>query len=667
MSKTTTLTLSDKIKLIELKQHENLSVKELMVKFNCGKTQKRVVSVGYEQTERDLYRWFINCRSKSLPISEPIIQTEATKLAEKLGISDFKASNGWLDRFKRRHNIICKQINEEANDVNQDTVENWKRKLLVLIKEYEAKDIYNANETGLFFRGIPTKSLNMNIASLPVTWKSNKKAWMTAEIIEQWLQYFNADSSQTQTKHKNHLQVNYLTNLSPNKSLLDATKKSLKNAIPNIPLVKSDGNFASSDADKAELLKIHLADIFSPHTEIQIPQNTELVKLYLDSPLPHYLTTKSFTPNYVKYAIQKYSLKKSPGYDLITAEVARCLSKRAIILLIVLFNAALRLTYFPLLLKFSIIILFHKPKKPPDLLSFYRPIRLLPFFAKIVERLILKRILPCIYFSNVLPNTQFGFSAKHSKVYNRFGCQLHRLVDAISFSLEKKYFSCVFLDVSQAFDRVWHEGLLYKLKLFLPPTDRHFQVRFGSSVSNIANINAGVPQGGILSPISNNIYAADQPSSLNTTIAEFADDQAIITMHEDPISAFLNLQHHLNLLSNWYDNWRVKVNQSRSLHTTFTLHLPPCPEFSLADIYISSSQSVKYLGLTIDRRLKWAQHRTIILADRFSSFAAHLPPITLKRVVERRVVECVRSRVLLCAILRVRASCVTRDYIVKNQ
>lgn len=262
MSKKTTLTLSDKIKLIELKQHENFSVKELMVKFKCGKTQvydaiknkdklmeqwvsctnsgksKRVVSVGYEQVERDLYRWFINCRSKSLPISRPIIQTEATKLAEKLGISDFKASNGWLDRFKRRHNIVCKQINGEANDVNQDTVENWKRKLLVLIKGYEAKDIYNADETGLFLRGIPTKSLvikgdacvggkkskdrltvlmcgsmageirkplvigksmkprcfkNMNIASLPVTWKSNKKAWMTAEIMEQWLQYFNAD------------------------------------------------------------------------------------------------------------------------------------------------------------------------------------------------------------------------------------------------------------------------------------------------------------------------------------------------------------------------------------------------------------------------------------------------------------------------------------------
>lgn len=61
-------------------------------------------------------------------------------------------------------------------------------------------------------------------------------------------------------------------------------------------------------------------------------------------------------------------------------------------------------------------------------------------------------------------------------------------------------------------------------------------------------------------------------------------------------------------MSNWYDKWRVKVNQSKSLHTKFTLRLTPCPAVSLADIPIPSSQSIKYLGLTIDRRLTWALH-----------------------------------------------------------
>jgi len=135
----------------------------------------------------------------------------------------------------------------------------------------------------------------------------------------------------------------------------------------------------------------------------------------------------------LNFAIQKHSLKKSPGFDLITAEVARSLPKRAIVLLTVIYHACLRLSYFPMLWKFSVTILVPKPNKPPDISSSYRPISLLPFFGKILERLILKRILPFISSSSILPNTQFEFRTAHSSIH-----QLHRLVDAISFSLEKK-------------------------------------------------------------------------------------------------------------------------------------------------------------------------------------------------------------------------------------
>jgi hypothetical protein len=190
----------------------------------------------------------------------------------------------------------------------------------------------------------------------------------------------------------------------------------------------------------------------------------------------------------------------------------------------------------------------------PNIPSSYRTISFLPFFAKIFERLVLKRILPYITSNNILPNTQFGFHASYSTTH-----QLYRLVYAISFSLEKKkYCSSVFLDVSQAFDRVWHEGLLYKHKCFLPPTyylliksyltDRHFQYKFDSSFSNVADINAGVPQGGILSPILYNINAADQPSFPYTSVA----DKEIMSIHDDPQTVSSNLQSHFELMSNWY-------------------------------------------------------------------------------------------------------------------
>ncbi|XP_025407826.1 tigger transposable element-derived protein 6-like [Sipha flava] len=255
----TALTLSDKVKLIKLKETQKLSTRNLLLDLktqvydaiknkekimdewvnskNSGKS-KRVKTPSFEQIDQKLYEWFVSVRSKNLPISGPIIQTKAMKLAEKMNVKDFKASNGWLEKFKKRHDIVWKQVSGEANDVNQETVVEWKQKISRLIAGYEAKDVYNADETGLFFRGIPTKSLvqksescsggkkakdrltvfvcgsmageirkplvigkskkprcfkNMDISSLPVIWKFNKKAWMTTEIMEKWLRYFNAD------------------------------------------------------------------------------------------------------------------------------------------------------------------------------------------------------------------------------------------------------------------------------------------------------------------------------------------------------------------------------------------------------------------------------------------------------------------------------------------
>ncbi|KAL4090465.1 hypothetical protein QTP88_025295 [Uroleucon formosanum] len=81
------------------------------------------------------------------------------------------------------------------------------------------------------------------------------------------------------------------------------------------------------------------------------------------------------------------------------------------------------LSYFPLIWKFSIIILVPKPNKPPDSTSSFRPISLLPFFAKILERLLLKRILPSVTSNSILPDSQFGFRNAHSTIH-----QAHRLI-----------------------------------------------------------------------------------------------------------------------------------------------------------------------------------------------------------------------------------------------
>jgi hypothetical protein len=81
-------------------------------------------------------------------------------LAELLNIEDFKASNGWLDKFKERHGIVFKTLQGEAAAVDMEAVDNWRRDILIkLLAEYSPSNVFNVDETGLFWRLMPDKTM----------------------------------------------------------------------------------------------------------------------------------------------------------------------------------------------------------------------------------------------------------------------------------------------------------------------------------------------------------------------------------------------------------------------------------------------------------------------------------------------------------------------------
>jgi hypothetical protein len=103
---------------------------------------------------------------------------------------------------------------------------------------------------------------------------------------------------------------------------------------------------------------------------------------------------------------------------------------------------------------------------------------------KIFEKLLLNRIRNDTDILGTIPDYQFGFREHHSTIQ-----QIHRIVNKIAASLEEKqYCTAAFLDIAQAFDKVWHTGLLYKLKNKLPIpyylllksyiSERYFQVKY---------------------------------------------------------------------------------------------------------------------------------------------------------------------------------------------
>jgi len=80
-----------------------------------------------------------------------------------------------------------------------------------------------------------------------------------------------------------------------------------------------------------------------------------------------------------------------------------------------------------------------------------------------------------------------------------------------------------------------------------------------------------------------------------TSIADYGDDKVILSINNDPVTALSNLQLHLNLLAEWYLKWRVKINQNKSLHTTFSLKQGICPNVTFNNIQIPTSDTARYL------------------------------------------------------------------------
>jgi Reverse transcriptase (RNA-dependent DNA polymerase)/Endonuclease-reverse transcriptase len=396
-------------------------------------------------------------------------------------------------------------------------------------------------------------------------------------------------------------------------SLWTATRRILQYKHSSSPILKEDNTWAKSNEEKAEAFALHLSNIFQPHPILD-PSHVEQVNNTVNYPLQMSPPPSAFSPSDVEYAIKSLKDKKAPGYDLITPKILKHLPKKALLFLTYIYNAVLRSTHFPTVWKFSTIIMIPKPNKPTHLPSSYRPISLLPIMGKILEKLLLRRLLPILDSQNIIPNHQFGFRSHHSSVQ-----QCHRVVDTISSSLESKHYcSTAFLDVEQAFDRVWHDGLLAKLKGFLPFTyylilksflsDRSFQVSQSYSVSTIYPVGAGVPQGSILAPILYTIYTADLPTHPSTILSTFADDTCILSPHSDPAIASHFLQVHLNSVAAWCHKWRIKLNPKKSSHITFTLRRSPSPPVFLNNNLLPSADIVRYLGLYLDKRLTWNPH-----------------------------------------------------------
>jgi hypothetical protein len=212
--------------------------------------------------------------------------------------------------------------------------------------------------------------------------------------------------------------------------------------------------------------------------------------------------------------------------------------------------------------------------------------------------MLLNRILPLVDTNSLIPAHQFGFRKRHSTIE-----QTHRVVQRIHGALEnKQYCSAAFLDISQAFDKVWHTGLLDKLRQTLHLNhflllksylqSRHFLVKVGADQSALTSINAGVQQGSVFGPLLYLLYTADLPTSPGSLTATFADDTAINTTDSNPAVASQILHTDLLAIQNWLKTWKMKANETKSTHVTFTTRRATCPPVHINDVKLPQTDDI---------------------------------------------------------------------------
>ena len=394
------------------------------------------------------------------------------------------------------------------------------------------------------------------------------------------------------------------------------TNKILNRGKPPIPALLNGPEILTSSSDKASIFASNFAKNStlddSGHPLPVFPSRTD-----------QQLTFFKVTVKDVSKIIKNLQSGKATGPDNIPVVVLKHISPELSPILAKLFNRCIRAGCFPTSWKFSVVCPVYKNSGDRQSPSQYRPISLLCIISKIFESIINQQIMIHLSQTNLLSDVQYGFRSARSTAD-----VLTVITDRISGALDK---SCdaraIALDISKAFDKVWHKGLLHKIssygisgrvfsviKSFL--TGRSMKVVVNGQSSGEHNINAGVPQGSVLGPTLFLLFINDLPDGVKESFINiYADDTTIYGVTKKGIldheGLATNLSTDLKHIVDWGKKWLVTFNKSKTKLLTIHHHheRPILPHIIMDGSKLDEAPNFdKLLGLKITPKLEWRSY-----------------------------------------------------------
>ena len=384
---------------------------------------------------------------------------------------------------------------------------------------------------------------------------------------------------------------------------------------PKIPPIRNERNVLVSDiSEKASVFNSFFA------------KQCSLIETGSVLPLERLLTNTSlenieFDEEKLVDLIEALNVNKAHGWDDISIRMVKIGGVSLVKPLINIFNLCIASGVFPSQWKKGNVVPVYK-KGDKAIPKNYRPVSLLPVFGKLFEKCIYDALYSYFDSNNLFSPCQSGFREGDSCVSQLLSIT-HDIFKGFEAnpSLDSRG---VFLDISKAFDRVWHDGLIFKLKSYGVSgplisllqnflSDRYQRVVLNGQSSEWKLIKAGVPQGSILGPLFFLIYINDLPDNLESKPKVFADDTSLFSIVADQQLTADQLIRDLNRISEWARQWKMSFNpdpSKQAVEVYFTVRLvqPNPPVISFNNTDITSSDYQKHLGLILDTRLSFEHH-----------------------------------------------------------